>query len=302
MVEKLNEDHVHEWSIINFITNFFVTLLFSYVGGVFIILYIALQFNINLYQYFSVRINYIFPIIFIIIMKFRKRIINHLINIADRNKKLGLLYKHKIKFFYIQIFLLVYNILTIYINNMYKNIITDVNVLLITSINIIYMTTYFIFGTILTESGLIFIEFSELSTNINNFEKRQNWLKKICDRISDVFKKGNLMVNKEELRSYFNLQMRKSEDMILKIDEMKNWFLSEDKTDEVFSIFENIWPTVKPVPYIRLTRYERIARARNLLPFQDVKWLVVLIITIILLLQNPSSINEILKQLMDKLV
>ncbi len=302
MVEKLNEDYVYKWSIIDFIMNFFVILLFSYVGGIFVILYISLQFNINLYQYFSVLINYIVPIMFIIIVKFRKRIINHLINKAYRNKKLSLLYKHKIKFFYIQIFLLVYNVLIIYMNSVYENIITDNNVLLITSINIIFLTTYFIFGKILSESGLVFIEFSELSTNIHNFEKRQDWLTKICERISDVFKKGNLMVNKEELRSSFNLQMRNSENMILKINEMKNWFLSEDKKDEVFSIFEKIWPTVKPVPYIKLTRYERIARARQLLPFQDVKWLVVLILAIMLLIQNPSSFIEIIKQLMDKLV
>ncbi|GAH05799.1 unnamed protein product, partial [marine sediment metagenome] len=36
-------------------------------------------------------------------------------------------------------------------------------------------------------------------------EKRQYWLAKICGRIFDIFKKGNIIVDKDELRSELEL-------------------------------------------------------------------------------------------------
>ncbi|GAH05474.1 unnamed protein product, partial [marine sediment metagenome] len=37
---KLDEDYIYEWSIFEIITNFLVVMLFSYVGGLFVILFI----------------------------------------------------------------------------------------------------------------------------------------------------------------------------------------------------------------------------------------------------------------------
>jgi hypothetical protein len=292
---KLNEDYIYEWSIFELITNSLVVMLCSYIGGLFVMLFIALQFNINVVQYFSFFTYYIVPIIFMIIMVLRKKIINLLINKANRNEDLGSLYNHQRTSFIPQLFLFGYLLIIIYLNKMYSNIITDNSLVLISSVAILFMPIYYTFGTILTEAGCVFIEFNEFSINLYNFDKRQRWLTKICERISNIFKKGNIMVNKDELRSEFNLQMKNSVDMTSKINEMKNWFLSENKNDDIFSIFEKIWPNVKKKTYIRKTWYEYI---ELLPPYQYV----ICIIVIISLILDPSLINDIMKQLMDKLL
>lgn len=294
-VEELNEDYIFKWSIIEFISNFLVIIFFSYIGGLFFVLFIELRFNINLSLCFSFLTHYIFPIIFMIIMILRKRIINHLINKANRNEDLGSLYNHQTKLISTQVLLVAYLLTIIYLNKMYSNIIMDNSLVLMFSITVLFMPIYFTFGTILTEAGFIFIEFGELNRNIHSFGKRQRWLTKICIRVSDTFKKGNIMVNKDKLRYQFNVQMRNSVNMKSKINEMKNWFLSEDKNDDIFTIFEKIWPTVMKKQYSRLIWHQRIDA---FIPYKYVK-LLVGIILIIVARQNPELIVDIISKVIS---
>jgi len=226
-------------------------------------------------------------------MILRKRIITHLINKANRNEDLGSLYNYQRKLIFIQLFLFVYLLAIIYLDKMYSTIITDNNLVLMSSIAILFMPIYFTFGTILTEAGFIFIEFDELNRTIHSFDKRQRWLTKICIRVSDIFKKGNIMVNKDKLRYQFNTQMRNSVNMKSKINEMKNWFLSEDKNDDIFTIFEKIWPTVMKKQYSRLIWHQRIDA---FLPYKYVKLLIGLIMFIIIAMCNPELIIDIMSK------
>jgi len=148
------------------------------------------------------------------------------------------------------------------------------------------------FSEPLTYIGEIRLLFELLLTNIDNFEKRQPYLRLISKEVENQLKIGNIKVPHNEFVYHFNMELFKGTDIKNDLRNIEAWLV--DKETPCFESLKNIYPENKFEPFRRYSLFIQLIQSPTM------KW-ILYVIALILLAISPILQNEILK-LLSKLL
>ena len=150
---------------------------------------------------------------------------------------------------------------------------------------------FFAFGSAITDSGEIRITFEALFSNINNFNQRQKWLKKIFGELEEKLKKGNMKVSSDKLIYYCNLKLMNSEDIKNNLRDIERWMLGEQIENVVNSI-KQIIPEEEIKPIEKISLLDRFFQ----IPPDFRKALYIAIIFVIIVVLKPELVEKFISE------
>lgn len=152
-----------------------------------------------------------------------------------------------------------------------------------------WLPIFSIFSEPLTYAGEIRLLFESLLTNIDNFEKRQPYLKTISKKVESQLRMGNIKVPQNEFVYYFNMMLFKGTDIKNDLKNIEAWMV--DKKTPCFESLGKIYPENKLEPW------KRISLSRQLVETPTIIKYILYVVALILIAISPALQNEILKLL-----
>jgi len=149
---------------------------------------------------------------------------------------------------------------------------------------------FFSFSYAISVSGEIRIIFNELVLNLNNFDKRQKWLKRFFEKLKGKMKKGNMKVTTDKLIYYSNMKLLNSEEIQKNLRELGRWMLGE-KIENVMNSIHMIIPENEIKPITKKPILDRFYQ----IPPDVRKYLVLAITLIVVLLLKPELVEKLIE-------
>jgi len=154
----------------------------------------------------------------------------------------------------------------------------------------IYVPIFLTFSEPLTYVGEIRLLFELLTTNLDDFENRQPYLRTISKKVENQLKIGNIKVPHNEFIYYFNKELLKGKDIQNDLKNIEAWIV--DKKTSCFESLSKIYPEDKLEPCKRYSLSGQLVKNPTI-----IKYILYLAITLILVATNPELQTEILKLL-----
>jgi len=152
----------------------------------------------------------------------------------------------------------------------------------------LWFPIYLIFSMPLTPEGEAKLLFKLLFTNIDNFEKRQLYLKKIAKAIENQLKKGNIKVSSNEFVYYFNIELLKGKNIRDDLKVIESWMVN--KKTPCFESLMKIYPKTRLEPWKRASFFRQIVENPTM-----IKYVFNVLVIAILIAISPELRSEIVK-------
>ena len=156
----------------------------------------------------------------------------------------------------------------------------------------LYMPVYF-FGDAIIDSGEIRIAFDVLFSNLNNFNQRQKWMKKVFKKLEEKLKQGNMKVSSDKLIYYCNLKLMNSEDIKNNLRDIERWMLGE-QIENIVSSIKQIIPEKEIKPIERISLLDRFLQ----IPTDYIKIFFLAIIIVIIAVRKPELVERFISEIM----
>lgn len=150
---------------------------------------------------------------------------------------------------------------------------------------------FFIYVNVISNLGEIRIVFKAFFSNINNYDKRQKWMKKVFQKLEEKLRNGGILVSSEKLLHYCNLKLMKSENIQCILEEIQRWMTGE----QVESPFKSI-SLIVPEDEIGQTMKTSIFSQFSQIPTDLRKYVVLAIILVVVAILNPDWVEKVLDQ------
>jgi hypothetical protein len=275
------DEYLSDWTYLQF----YIWIAFTVFCSVFGYLFLFAALNI-----LNINLVLILSVLNVILMFFRPYIIK---KIFHNIKNETLLSISKIP---TQIYVFCFFFIIIYIidNNFNLNIIKAENFIEIL-LAIIFLTFPISpFIDILSEKGKLKTQFKLLHDNINDYDTRQNYLKDILKKVEDRLKKGYINIPHKKLMYSINIQLDENYDETLNVlENIEEWLTNEDRKITIIDKLKKIL-SEKDITYFK---QDSIISEFRKMPSEHIKWISIVIITIIIMIKKP----ELLGQLIEKL-
>jgi len=152
-----------------------------------------------------------------------------------------------------------------------------------------WVPMFLIFSDPLTHAAETRLLFELLVTNLDNFEKRQLYLRTISKKVENQLKIGNIKVPNNEFVYYFNMKLLQGTDIKNDLTNIESWIV--DKKTPCFDSLKNIYPESKLEPW------KRISLSRQLMENPALVKIILYLIALILIALSPTLQNYVLKLL-----
>ena len=160
----------------------------------------------------------------------------------------------------------------------------------------LFMPLYFIFEHPLSYEGEVQILFEGLFSSLDNFHKRQYYMREISKIIENLLKIGNIQVSSSDLIYHLNKKLLETnEDISNDLRDIQAWMLGRQRT--CLDSLKRIVPDIEIKPCTKKGSF--LERAwENLTPTQAsligslIKFFALLAILLIVLLVRPETINQ----------
>jgi hypothetical protein len=154
----------------------------------------------------------------------------------------------------------------------------------------IWAPIFLIFSEPLTWAGEIGLLFRLLLTNLDNFEKRQPYLRTISKKVENQLKIGNIKVPSNEFVYYFNMELFKGTDVQNDLKNIEAWMV--DKKTPCFESLKKIYPENKFEPWKRIPMSRQFVQNPTIL-----KYTLFVVVALILIAASPELQSDILRLL-----
>jgi hypothetical protein len=152
-----------------------------------------------------------------------------------------------------------------------------------------FTAVYMIFDGILTQEGEIAILFEMLSFSLNNFHEAIQYWKRIAKRIERMLRAGNIQLSSKDLVYYFSKKLLETNDNLSNdLVSIRDWMLGGHRS--CFEAIKHINRETKLVPCKRNAFLEWVLTSPDII----MKYVFAGVLIGIVLAINPNSISSIL--------
>lgn len=153
------------------------------------------------------------------------------------------------------------------------------------------MALYFIFERPLSHDGMVQVLFEGLFSSLDNFPRRQYYLKKISKIIENLLKMGNIQVSSGDLIYHINKKLLETdEDVSNDLENVRAWMLGRQRT--CLDSLKKIIPDIRIEPPMKDSFFRRVLENPTPIQADLIKFFVILIVLLTVLLVHPELISQ----------
>jgi len=281
------ESDLKIWTSFDFIISYVESLPLFFVGCLMILLIINNRFIPNIITDINFKFVYIISIIFpLILILFRNKLIKKLYKSSQY--RLYNLSRSNLIYFLELIFFVFLFYMFDRLN--YENLITLFYLDVVLGFLLLYVVFNIMVVNSLSEIGYIRIESLNLEKNIDKFDARQQWISKITTRICKFLLKGNIKIDKNELRYVLNIELiNDKKQSVENINLLINMFITKNVDKNNYNLLCSLLKKDYLPQYVEENKLDKIKKIQELI--QVVKYIFVTITISILILTTIVTLT-----------
>ena len=281
------ESDLKIWTSFDFIISYVESLPLFFVGCLMILLIINNRFIPNVITDINFKFVYIISIIFpLILILFRNKLIKKLYK-SSQYRLYNLSRSNLIYFLELIFFVFLFYIFD---RLNYENLITLFYLDVVLGFLLLYVVFNIMVVNSLSEIGYIRIESLNLEKNIDKFDARQQWISKITTRICKYLLKGNIKIDKNELRYVLNIELiNDKKQSVENINLLIKMFITKNVDKNNYNLLCSLLKKDYLPQYVEENKLDKIKKIQELI--QVVKYIFVTITISILILTTIVTLT-----------